>query len=328
MGSGMPGMGSGMMGMGSGMMNQMMSSMNFGSMMPSMMMGGMTNDPMMSLVMSSIELGAADYMILNTLVRTIVGPQASANAAMMVLYNTDGGLPLSAVRMIPYVTLMQGIAKDLKIKVPGVKGEATNEQIDQYIFQRALSWMQQRNMAGAFLELPGVGMMFMNNAMRSGMQSITPSPPTQKQTTVPQSTSQAAAAARAALAKFVAASKAAAAKKKAADAAKTTTAPKAPTPVVTTKPAAKPTTAASPPPKFDAALFAKFMADAAAASASTENTNTQPAGMMGIAFPSGMNSMGGMGEMGGMGGMNGMSGMNGNMNPAMMAMGGMELMGF
>lgn len=307
MGSGMFGGMNPMMGMGSGMMSAMMSGM-----------GGGMGDPLLAIAMSSIELSATDLMILNQLVQTIVGPQATVNTALMVLYNTDGGLPFNAYRMIPYITIMQGMAKDLKINVPGVQGEATREQIDNYILQRSIQWMQSRNMAGAFMD--NAGMLMMSGAFGNNMQEPAMTPAAANTASSAQATARAAAAARAAFAQFAAAQKTNATTAAATTvvASSTNTQPAA-VPVAAVAPAAP----AAPLNDVQTALLARLMSSSASTSSSSPSL---PAG---LSFPPGMPLPG----MSGMSGFNfpGMStGMGSGGEAAagnLMAMGGLELMG-
>ncbi|XP_060568521.1 uncharacterized protein LOC132727131 isoform X1 [Ruditapes philippinarum] len=279
-GSGSSSLMAGMGGMGSmGGMPGMGSMGNFGSsmMMPSMMaMGQAMNDPLMSLAMGSIELNPTEVMILNNLVQTIVGPEASVNPALMVLYSSDGGLPINAAKMIPYITIMQGMAKDLKIKVPGVSGEATKEQIENYIFQRSLMWMQQRNMAGAFIE--NAGFFLMSNAMNgnsfSSPSSSSSSPASTANTAA--ATARAAAAARESLAKFI--------KSQTDKTASTGKSASAGKPAAGSGAASKATT--PKPPTFSKEFVAQMIAA----------SNSQPSlpARMPINMPSGMNFPAGM----------------------------------
>jgi hypothetical protein len=272
--------------------------------------------------MSSIELSATDLMILNQLVQTIVGPQATVNPALMVLYNTDGGLPFNAYRMIPYITIMQGMAKDLKINVPGVQGEATREQIDNFILQRSIQWMQSRNMAGAFMD--NAGMLMMSGAFGNTMQEPAMTPAAANTASSAQATARAAAAARAALAQFAAAQKSNATTATATTvvAASTNTQPAA-VPVAVPVAAVAPAAPAAPLNDVQTALLARLMSSSASTSSSSPSL---PAG---LSVPPGMSLPG----MSGMSGFNfpGMStGMGSGGEAAagnLMAMGGLELMG-
>lgn len=308
-GSGSSSMMSGMAGMGG------MGSFGSGMMMPSMMiMGQAMNDPLMSLAMGTIELNPTELMILNNLVQTIVGPKAYVNPALMVLYSSDGGLPINAAKMIPYITIMQGMAKDLKIQVPGVSGEATNEQIENYIFQRSLQWMQQRNMAGAFVE--NAGFFLMSNAMNgntfsSPSSSSSPSPSSTANSAA--ATARAAAAARASLAKFVNSQTDTSGTGKPAASAKTSSSA-----------ATKPTT--PKPPTISKELVAQMIA------AANSQQPTMPSGL-GMNMPGGMNFPAGMTMPMGMSGFNmpmssgeGTSSGSAAMNPSSMM--AMEMMGF
>lgn len=303
MGSGMfgsmsPAMMSGMGGMGG--MGSFSSSM-MSSMMPNLIMGSAMNDPLMTLAMGTIELSGSELMVLNNLVKTIVGPEANVNPGLMVLYSSDGGLPINAAKMIPYITIMQGIAKDLKIKVPGVPGEATNEQIENYIFQRSLQWMQSRNMAGAFVE--NAGLFFMSNAFNnagSGSPFESPASSTSDVNSAA-ATARAAASARAALANFVASQN-----NNSAVASKSPATP------------APPTTSTKPPSL--AASQSNFLASLMAAS------NSQSGSSPAFNLPSGMTFPGGLSMPGSTSGSSSNSGI---MNPAsMMAMSGMDMFGF
>lgn len=296
----MSSMGSGMFG---GMSPAMMSGMGgmggFDSnIMGHMILGSAMNDPLMSLAMGSVELGGSDLMILNNLVKTIVGPDANLNPGLMVLYSSDGGLPINAVKMIPYITIMQGIAKDLKIRVPGVSGQATNEQIENYIFQRALQWMQSRNMAGAFVE--NAGLFLMSNAFNNAASSTQSQP----QANSAAASARASASARAALAQFVADQN---------NGNNTAASSSAGT-------GASTSTSTSTLSATQTDLLSRLMGGS--------NSQSSPS-MSGLTFPSGMTFPGSMTSGFTMPSSGGGTTATGNMNPAnMMAMGGMEMFGF
>lgn len=120
----------------------------------------------MGLAMGGVELNAADYMALDNAVKYIVGPTASPSPALLLLASQQGSIPNSAAKMMSFLIPMQAMARQMKISVPGVIGESSDAQINDYIMQRALQWMQQRTWMGSMTENPDL-MMRMQQSQKS-----------------------------------------------------------------------------------------------------------------------------------------------------------------
>ena len=126
------------------------------------------------------EMTAVDYMLLDNAVKHIVGPNATPSPSMILLAQQQGGPPTSFSRMMPYITLMQDIARKNGITPPGVTGKATEAQINNYVMQRAMNWIQQRYAFEAMADSPALTATMLGQRQASAPQANTANQDTKK----------------------------------------------------------------------------------------------------------------------------------------------------
>lgn len=120
----------------------------------------------MGFALGGVELSAAEYMTLDNAVKYIVDPTASPSPTLLMLASQMGSVPNSAAKMMSFLIPLQAMARQRKISVPGVPGQATDAQINDHIMQKTLQWMQQRTMMGTMTENPDL-MMRMQQGTRA-----------------------------------------------------------------------------------------------------------------------------------------------------------------
>ncbi|KAH3787682.1 hypothetical protein DPMN_165809 [Dreissena polymorpha] len=80
--------------------------------------GGMGGIGPMGLALGG-ELSPRDFIMLDNAVKSILGPDSSPSPALIILAAQQGGMPSSATGMLPYMALMQAMAREKNITVPG-----------------------------------------------------------------------------------------------------------------------------------------------------------------------------------------------------------------
>ena len=137
---------------------------------PSMPMG-------IGFALGGVELSANEYITLDNAVKFIIDPTASPSPTLLMLASQLGSVPNSAAKMMSFLIPLQAMARQRKLSVPGVPGQATESQINDYVLKKTLQWMQQRAMMGQMTENPDL-MMRMQQGTRPGAVTATKKAPT------------------------------------------------------------------------------------------------------------------------------------------------------
>lgn len=104
------------------------------------------------------EMGPADMARLVAAVREIVHPQAMPTPDMIMIATQQGGPPTTMMQMMQYTPSMVAMASRLGVKPPGINGTVTPQQLQEYIVQRGMNWMQrQASVAGMTSGEMGLG---------------------------------------------------------------------------------------------------------------------------------------------------------------------------
>lgn len=91
-------------------------------------------------------MSPADHALLDSAVKQIVHPAATATSEMINVANAQGGPPSTMQDLMAYVPHLQSLARQMGVKPPGTKGAVTPQILDQFILNRAMQWQQQYNM--------------------------------------------------------------------------------------------------------------------------------------------------------------------------------------
>lgn len=90
-------------------------------------------------------MSAADHALLDSAVKQIVHPGASATPQMVDIANAQGAPPSTYADLMEYIPHMQALARQMDVKPPGSKGTVAPHVLDQFILNRATQWMNQYN---------------------------------------------------------------------------------------------------------------------------------------------------------------------------------------
>ncbi|WAR21551.1 hypothetical protein MAR_015525, partial [Mya arenaria] len=126
---------------------------------------------MLPLGMAGGDFSAREFMTLDNAVKAILGPDANPSPALIILAAQQGGMPITATGMLPYMALMQAMAREQNMTIPGVLGTPTKNQVDNYIMEKTMQWVQQRTMYGTMTENPDVIMRLQGSAGGRGGQA-------------------------------------------------------------------------------------------------------------------------------------------------------------
>lgn len=91
-------------------------------------------------------MSPADHALLDRAVKQIVHPLASPTPQMIAIATMQGAPPTTVQQVMQYLPEMQSLARQMGVKPPSVTGHAVPGALDAMIQQRALQWLQQRNM--------------------------------------------------------------------------------------------------------------------------------------------------------------------------------------
>lgn len=82
-------------------------------------------------------------------VKEIVHPNANPTPGMIMIAQSQGGPPKNLIQMVRYMPEMVKLAKHIGVKPPGTTGAVTVKDLQKYITERGLKWMnKQANFAG------------------------------------------------------------------------------------------------------------------------------------------------------------------------------------
>lgn len=81
---------------------------------------------------------------LTSALREIVHPQATPTMPMMMIATQQGGPPRNIPQMMQYTPHMVEMANRLNVKPPGVNGTITPNQLQEFIVQRGMNWLQRQ----------------------------------------------------------------------------------------------------------------------------------------------------------------------------------------
>ncbi|XP_045198888.2 uncharacterized protein LOC123553207 [Mercenaria mercenaria] len=103
--------------------------------------------------MSMAGMSPAEYAVLDNAVKSVVGPHASPDMALITYAERQGGVPRNVFQMMGYIPFLQNLARTVGLQPTagsGQTGTGTNQALntDAIVMQRAVQWMQRNGLMG------------------------------------------------------------------------------------------------------------------------------------------------------------------------------------